>query len=61
MNTPPHGPEKSQGNVDDLLPRLPVSPNRGGFTEAFKATGIDFNDTAEVLAWLDDIDDRGPR
>jgi len=40
--------------VEVTLPELPVSPNQGGFTDVFKATGIDFNDTFEVLNWLDD-------
>ena len=42
------------------LPQLPVSRSRGGFTEEFLATGIDFNDTSEVLAWLDEVEGRRP-
>ena len=42
------------------LPPLPVSRSSGGFTEEFLATGIDFNDTSEVLAWLDGIEGRHP-
>jgi len=41
------------------LPELPVSKNTGGFTEEFMATGIDINNTSEVLAWLDAHE--GPR
>lgn len=42
------------------LPQLPVSRSSGGFTEEFLATGIDFNDTSEVLAWLDEVEGRRP-
>lgn len=35
-------------------PPLPVSRSLGGFTNEFLATGIDFNNTSEVLAWLDE-------
>jgi len=45
--------------VDDL-PALPVSESRGGFTDEFMATGIDFNNTSEVLAWLDEVEGRRP-
>ena len=45
--------------VEDLPP-LPVSPSRGGFTDEFMATGIDVNDTSEVLAWLDQVEGRRP-
>ena len=38
------------------LPPLPVSPSQGGFTDEFMATGIDVNDTSEVLAWLDQVE-----
>ncbi len=41
------------------LPPLPVSRSLGGFTDEFLATGIDFNNTGEVLAWLDE--DKGQR
>jgi hypothetical protein len=41
------------------LPPLPVSRSLGGFTDEFLATGIDFNNTGEVLAWLDK--DKGQR
>ena len=40
------------------LPPLPVSTRGGGFTAEFLASGIDFNDTSEVLAWLDAQEDR---
>ena len=39
---------------------LPVSKSRGGFTAEFLATGIDFNDTSEVLAWLDGVESHRP-
>jgi len=42
------------------MPPLPVSPSRGGFTDEFMATGIDVNDTSEVLAWLDQVEGRRP-
>ena len=42
------------------LPDLPVSASRGGFTDEFMATGIDFNHTSEVLAWLDEVEGRRP-
>ena len=45
--------------VEDLSP-LPVSPSRGGITDEFMATGIDVNDTSEVLAWLDQVEGRRP-
>ena len=45
--------------VEDLPP-LPVSPFRGGFTDEFMATGLDFTDTSEVLAWLDQVEGRRP-
>ena len=41
------------------LPPLPVSRSLSGFTNEFLATGIDFNNTSEVLAWLDE--DKGQR
>ena len=44
--------------VQQLRP-LPVSRSLSGFTNEFLATGIDFNDTSEVLAWLDE--DKGQR
>lgn len=45
---------------DGELPPLPVSRSTGGFTDEFMATGIDFNNTAEVLAWLDQVEGRLP-
>lgn len=42
------------------LPDLPVSASRGGFTDEFMATGIDFGRTSEVLAWLDEVEGRRP-
>ena len=36
------------------LPPLPISRSSGGFTNEFLATGIDFNNTSEVLAWLNE-------
>ena len=45
--------------VEDLSP-LPVSSSQGGFTDEFMATGIDFHDTSEVLAWLDQVESRRP-
>jgi predicted transcriptional regulator len=44
--------------AEAAVPELPVSPNTGGFTDAFRASGIDFTDTSEVLTWLDEIEDR---
>ena len=43
---------------EGTLPELPISPNQGGFTEAFTATGIDFKNTDDVLTWLDEIEGR---
>ncbi|HEV8024733.1 MAG TPA: hypothetical protein VGP37_07600 [Candidatus Nanopelagicales bacterium] len=40
---------------------LPVSRSSGGLTEEFMATGIDINDTSEVLAWLDEVEDHLPK
>lgn len=37
---------------------LPVSQSSSGFTDEFLATGIDFHNTGDVLAWLDDIEGR---
>ena len=42
------------------LPDLPVSRSSGGFTDEFMATGIDFTNTSEVLAWLDEVEGRRP-
>jgi hypothetical protein len=39
------------------LPELPLSKNIRGFTAEFLATDIDFNNTSEVLAWLDAHED----
>ena len=36
------------------LPPLPISRSSVGFTNEFLATGIDFNNTSEVLAWLNE-------
>jgi hypothetical protein len=44
--------------AEAAVPELPVSPNTGGFIDAFQAAGIDFTDTSEVLTWLDEIEDR---
>ena len=43
--------------AEQQLP-LPVSRSLGGFTNEFLATGIDFNNTSEVLAWLDEVEDQ---
>lgn len=48
---------RQQASVEELPP-LPVSRSLDGLTDEFMATGIDFNDTSEVLAWLDDIETR---
>ena len=45
--------------VEDLSP-LPVSSSQGGLTDEFMATGIDVNDTSDVLAWLDQVQGRRP-
>lgn len=45
---------------DQGLANLPVSGQVGGFTAEFLASGVDFDDTSEVLAWLDAIDARQP-
>lgn len=42
------------------LPPLPVSTSRRGFTDEFLASGVDFNDTSEVLAWLDEVEGHRP-
>lgn len=42
------------------LPDLPVSAEVGGLTAEFLASGVDFDDTSELLAWLDSIDARSP-
>ena len=49
----------AQASAPHDLPPLPVSKTAGGFTEEFLATGIDFNNTGEVLAWLDEVEGRG--
>lgn len=48
----------ADASPDRELPPLPVSRSTGGFTDEFMATGIDFNNTAEVLAWLDEVEGR---
>ena len=50
----------ARATAAEPLPPLPVSRSTGGFTEEFLATGIDFNNTGEVLAWLDEVEGRGP-
>ena len=45
--------------VEDLPP-LPVSSSQGDFTDKFMATGINVNDTSEVLAWLDQVEGGRP-
>ena len=45
--------------VEPLRP-LPVSKSRSGFTDEFLATGIDFGNTGDVLAWLDEVEGRRP-
>lgn len=50
----------ADASPDGELPPLPVSRSTGGFTDEFMATGIDFNNTAEVLAWLDQVEGRLP-
>ena len=42
------------------LPPLPVSRSTSGFTDEFRATGIDFNNTGDVLAWLDEVEGKRP-
>ena len=42
------------------LPDLPVSAQVGGLRAEFLASGVDFDDTSELLAWLDSIDARLP-
>jgi len=44
----------------ETLRPLPVSQSRSGFTDEFLATGIVFNNTGEVLAWLDGLEGRRP-
>lgn len=39
---------------------LPLSKSRGEFTDEFLATGIDFHNTGDVLAWLDEVEGRNP-
>jgi len=48
----------TRAKTAEPLPRLPVSGSSGGFTDEFLATGIDFNNTSEVLAWLDKMKGR---
>jgi len=50
----------ARATAAEPLPPLPVSLSSGGFTEEFLATGIDFNNTGEVLAWLDEVEGRDP-
>jgi len=50
----------NQHAVPEQLPPLPEAKSAGGFTDEFIATGIDFNNTAEVLAWLDEVEGRNP-
>ena len=50
----------ARATAAEPLPPLPVSRSSGGFTEEFLATGIDFNNTGEVLAWLDEVEGRDP-
>lgn len=44
--------------VPQHMPPLPVSKTRGGFTEEFMASGTDFTNTSELLAWLDEVEGR---
>lgn len=46
----------AEQGIPERLPDLPVSKSKGGFTDEFMATGIDFSNTSEVLAWLDQIE-----
>lgn len=46
-------------SAEPLRP-LPVSKSRGEFTDEFLATGIDFHNTGDVLAWLDEVEGRSP-
>lgn len=48
----------AQSSAPHDLPPLPISRSSDGFTEEFLATGIDFNNTGEVLAWLDEVESR---
>ncbi|MBM3669562.1 MAG: ribbon-helix-helix protein, CopG family [Actinobacteria bacterium] len=44
----------------EALRPLPVSHNRSGFTDEFLASGINFDNTSDVLAWLDGLEGRLP-
>jgi len=46
----------ARATTAEPLPPLPVSHSSGGFTKEFLATGIEFNNTGEVLAWLDELE-----
>lgn len=50
----------AEASPPQQMPPLPVSRSAGGFTDAFLATGINFNDTSEVIAWLDGVEDPHP-
>jgi plasmid stability protein len=42
---------------EDLAP-LPVSRHRWELSPEFVASGVEFSDTSELLAWLDDAEGR---
>lgn len=50
----------ARATTAEPLPPLPVSRSSAGFTKEFLATGLDFNNTGDVLAWLDEVEGRIP-
>ena len=50
----------ADNNAAEPMRPLPVSKSRGGFTDEFLATGINFDNTSDVLAWLDELEGRSP-
>lgn len=47
-------------NAAEPLRPLPVSKSRGGLNDEFLATGINFDNTSDVLARLDRLERRSP-
>jgi hypothetical protein len=46
--------------AEGSLPELPISPNQGWVSDEFRASGIDFTHTSDVLSWLDRVEGRLP-
>ena len=50
----------AQRVAEGALPELPISANQGWLSEEFRASGIDFTNTSEVLSWLDQVEGQQP-